>query len=265
MRKALEPRRALALQHLPRLRKINSAANEGNAARFDWDRFPRAGRELAPFSSHAPSHAALVWPRTPHRVSPERHDSDAACRNLEIGIAKWRMRLPEVANGSRPARFIFPGTLAPRNRRPAQGAHSSKRTTDVSWRPSDTIARCCRLPLDSPHAVGLTFTINLTPSVARPDAARIVHRICPQGRWLREVAFEGTVAAAIAGSPAAAGAEDAQLELSRRRLPLQPRLRGPHRRTLPDQFGFNWGWHEGLAGGRRRRAYRLLPCSFPTS
>jgi hypothetical protein len=251
VRKALEPRRALALQHLPRLRKIHSAANEGNALRVSIGigfRVPAVNWRA--FSSQPPSHAALVWPRTPRRVSPERHDSDAACRNLEIGITKWRMRLPEVANGSRPARFIFPGTLAPRNSRPAQGARSSKRTTDVSWRPSEPRSRgMAVLPPSAGFAArngAHLFTINLTPSVARPVQHVSFTAFVPQEPvGCPKVTFEGTVAAAIAGSPVAAGAEDAQLELvaSQSAAPATP----PEVVRIEEHFGSGWdNWVGGM-------------------
>jgi hypothetical protein len=129
--KALELRRALALQQLTHLRNIKSVALEGNALRVSIGigfRVPRVN--WRGFSTRPPSPAELVWPRTPRRVSSDAHDS-ARVPHLEIGITKWRIRLPEVANGTRPARFISRSSTS-RTRPPAHSSHASNRTTDIS-------------------------------------------------------------------------------------------------------------------------------------
>jgi len=251
VRKALGPPRELALQHLPRLRKINSAANEGNALRVSIGigfRVPAVNWRA--LSSLPPSHAALVWPRTPRRVLPERRDSDAACRNLEIGITKWRMRLPEVANGGRPARFIFPGTLAPRNRRPVHGSPASKRATDVSWKPSEPRSRAMAV---LPPAAGFAarngahlFTINVTPSTARSVQHVAFSAFIPQDPvGCPKVTFEGTVAAAIAGAPVPGGAGHESLEPAAPQLVPSPAT--PVVVRIEEHFGSGWdNWVGGM-------------------
>jgi hypothetical protein len=206
---ALEPRRALALNHWTDLRSIKSYALEGNALRVSIGiGFRIAAVNWGGFFSRAPSPAGLPWPRTPRRVLPGRYDSTAAHRNLKIAIPLFRACLPGVANGSRPAQFVFPGTLAPRSWRPASGGQPAKRTTDVSWMPSEPRSRAMAVP---PPSAGFAkrngahlFTIVLTPTSTRPVRQVAFTAFIPQEPvGCPKVAFEGTVAGAIAGAPVA--------------------------------------------------------------
>jgi hypothetical protein len=249
--KALEVRRALALQQLTHLRNIKSSALEGNALRVSIGigfRVPRVNWRS--FSSQPPSPGALVWPRTPHRISPGRHDSSPAYRNLEIGITKWRIRLPEVADGARPAQFVFPGTVTPRNGRPAHGSQVSKRTTDISWKPSEPRSRAMAvLPPSAGFAArngAHLFTINVSASAARPVQHVAFTAFIPQEPvGCPKVTFEGTVAVAIAGSSVAGGAEHESSEPAAPQLvpPAAPR---PVVR-IEEHFGSGWGdWVGGM-------------------
>src|SRR5450759_2422862 len=105
---ALQPRPALALDHQTHPRSIKSYALEGNALRVSIG----MGFRVAPvnwraFRSQPPAPATLVWPRTPRGVPRKSQDSTTANRNLEIQIPKFRARLPEVANRTRRAQFVF--------------------------------------------------------------------------------------------------------------------------------------------------------------
>jgi hypothetical protein len=249
--KALELRRALALQQLTHLRNIKSVALEGNALRVSIGigfRVPRAN--WRGFSSRPPSPAALVWPRTPRRVSSDRHDSAPECRNLEIGITKWRIRLPEVANGTRPARFTFPGALTSRTRPPAHSSHASNRTTDISWKRSEPRSRAMAvLPPSAGFAArngAHLFTINVTPTTARPIQHVAFSAFIPQDPvGCPKVTFEGTVAAAIAGSAAAGGAEQESLEPAAPQL--VPPAAPPPVVRIEEHFGSGWdNWVGGM-------------------
>jgi hypothetical protein len=217
----LAPRGALALDHRTDPRTIESFALEGNALRVSIGiGFRVAAVSWSDFLSQPPAPAALVWPVTPRRVLPERHNSTAAHRSLEVEISNLRASLPasfwrqKVAKAARPAQFVFPGTLAPRHRRPAAGVQPATRTTDVSWRPSEPRSRGMAVV---PPSAGFArsngahlFNIVLTPSSTSPVPQVAFTAFIPQEpTGCPKVAFEGTVAAAIAGSPGAlpAGAE----------------------------------------------------------
>jgi hypothetical protein len=250
--KGLELRRVLALQQLTHLRKIQSTALEGNALRVSIGigfRVPRVNWRS--FSSQPPSPAAMVWPRAPRSVSPDRCDTSHDCRNLEIGITKWRIRLPEVADGARPAKFVFPGTLTPRNRRPAHGSEVSKRTTDISWKPSEPRSRAMAvLPPSAGFAArngAHLFTINVAPSTTRPVQHVAFTAFIPQEPvGCPKVTFEGTVATAIAGSPVTGGAE---LESSPLGAPrLVPPAAPPPVVRIEEHFGSGWdNWVGGMS------------------
>jgi hypothetical protein len=86
----------------------------------------------------------------------------------------------------------------------------------------------------------------LTPSVARPVQHVSFTAFVPQEPvGCPKVTFEGTVAAAIAGSPVAAGSEDGQLELvpSHSAAPAAP----PAVVRIEEHFGSGWdNWVGGM-------------------
>src|ERR1019366_2707229 len=135
---ALQPLRALALDYQTHPRSIRSYALEGNALRVSIGMgFRVAAVNWRSFLSRPPAPAGLVWPRTPHRVPQGSQDFTATNRNLEIEIPKFGARLPAVADRTRPAQFVFPGSLTPRSPLPVTGADSTKRSTDVTWKLSE--------------------------------------------------------------------------------------------------------------------------------
>src|ERR1017187_6425718 len=170
---ALQPRRALALEYQTHPRSIKSYALEGNALRVSIGMgFHIPGVSWRSFLSRPPAPAGLVWPRAPHRVPQGSQDFTASNRNLEIEIPKFRPHLPAVADRTRPAQFVFPGSLAPRSPFPVTGAVPYKRSTDVTWRLSEPRSRGMVVV---PPSAGFAkrngaraFTIVLLPSSTRP-------------------------------------------------------------------------------------------------
>ena len=244
---ALAPPRALALYHQTHLRSIKSFAVEGNALRVSVGiGFRVAAVGWHGFFSHQPAQAALVWPRTPRRVLPARHNSASAYRTLEVEISKWRACLPAISNRTRAAQFVFPGTLAPRNRRPASGARPATRTTDVSWRPLEPRSKGMAV---LPPAAGFAqrngahlFTITLTASTTHPVRQVAFTAFIPQEPvGCPRVTFEGAIAAAIAGSPAvSAGAE---LAAPQSGSPAEPAAVV----RIEEHFGSGWdNWVGGM-------------------
>jgi hypothetical protein len=257
--RVLEPRRALVLDHQTQPRGIQSYALKGNDLRVSIGMgFRIAAVGWRDFRSQPPAPAALVWPRTPREVPRESHDSLAANRTLELKISMFRACLPAVPNRTRPAQFVFPGSLAPRNVQPATGAHPARRTTDVSWRPSQ------------PHSSGMAvlppsagfakrngahlFSIVLMPSSTRPARHVAFTPFIPQEPvGCPRVAFEGTVAAAIAGSPGAMAA-GAEIAVAPPAAPAQPAAMV----RIEEHFGSGWdnwvggmnGWKVDVAGVR---------------
>ena len=244
---ALQPLRAMALDHQTHPRSVRSYALEGNALRVSIGMgFRVAAVNWGGFLSHPPAPAALVWPRTPRRVPRKDQDSPAANHNLDIPIPKFRARLPEVANRTRRAHFVFPGSLAPRPQRPATGAQPAKRATDVSWRPVEPSSNgMAVLPPSAGFAKrngARVFTIVLLPSSTRP-VRQVAFRAfipgepvgCPQ------VPFEGMAAAAIAGSPVAAGAA---AEIA----PAQPASHVEPAAMLRIEEHFESGWGNWVGG-----------------
>src|ERR1019366_503021 len=131
---ALQPRRVLALEYQTHPRSIKSYALEGNALRVSIGMgFRVPGVNWRSFLSRPPAPAGLVWPRTPRRVPRGSQDFTATNRNLEIEIPKFGTRLPAVAARTRPAQFVYPGSLTPRSPLPVVAPDPSKRSTDVSW------------------------------------------------------------------------------------------------------------------------------------
>src|ERR1019366_7256625 len=170
---ALQPRRAPALDYQTHPRSIRSFALEGNALRVSIGMgFRIAAVDWRSFVSRPLAQAGLVWPRTPRRVPQGSQDVAATSRNLEIDIPKFGTRLPAVADRTRPAQFVFPGSLTPRRPLPATGADPTKRSTDVTWRLSEPRSR--GMVVEPPSAGfakrngALVFTIVLLPSSTRP-------------------------------------------------------------------------------------------------
>src|SRR4029077_11601351 len=133
---SLGPRHALTLVNRAHPRKVGSSAVEGKALRVSIGiGFRAPATRWRDYFSRPPLPSGLVWPQTPHRILAGCHDAAAEYRNLEIAISKWRTCLPEVADGTAPARFVSPGALAPRNRESATGDEPGHRTADIIWKP----------------------------------------------------------------------------------------------------------------------------------
>ncbi len=243
-----ESRRSPALLYRTQLRGIKSYAVEGNALRVSIGigfRVPAV--KWRDSFNRPPVQAALVWPRTPRSVTPESQDFEAACRNLEIGIPRWPTCLPGVPAGTRPAQFVFPETLPPRNRRPAAGAQPSRRSTDIEWKPSEPRSSAMVV---LPPSAGFAkrngahlFTLAMTPSSTNPVRQVAFTAFIPQDPvGCPKVTFEGTVATAIAGSPAATGgtAEVATPQTTLHAVP-PPKVR------IEEHFGSGWdNWVGGM-------------------
>ncbi len=245
---ALGPRGVLSLDHQSHLRRIESSALRGQALWVSIGIGFRVGAvSWRDFSRQTLAPAALVWPHIPRRVVSVIHDSSAPYRDLWVGISTVRTCLPTIDGAMRPAQFVFPVTVTPPKRQPANAAQPAKRTTDLSWRPSEPRSRGMAV---RPPAAGFAgrngshlFSIALTPS-----STRSVHQVaftafipgepvgCPM------VAFEGTVAAAIAGSASApgAGAETAAAQ------PAVPPPAPAAALRIEEHFGSGWdNWMGG--------------------
>jgi hypothetical protein len=245
---ALEPRRPLALIHRTDLRSIKSCALEGNALRVSIGiGFRVAAVNWRAYFSRPPAPVGLVWPRTPRRVLAELHDSQAAFRNLEIDIPMLPARLPVVGGGTRPAQFVFPGTVAPRKRGPATGGQPAKRSTDVSWKPAEPRSKGMAV---APTAAGFAarngahvFTLAMRPTSSIPERQVAFTAFVPQEPvGCPRVAFVGTVAVAMAGSPASGsvGFETAVVQ------PASPPPPAAMVR-IEEHFGSGWdNWKGGM-------------------
>ena len=209
---ALQPRRTPALEYHTHPRSIRSYGLEGNALRVSIGMgFRIAAVSWRSFLSRPPAPAGLVWPRTPRKVPQGSQDFIANSRNLEIDLPKLGTRLPAVPDRTRPAQFAFPGSLTPRRPLPAPGADPTRRSTDVTWVPSEPRFRGMVVV---PPSAGFAkrngarvFSIVLLPSSTRPVRQVAFSAFVPQEPvGCPRVAVEGMVVAAIAGSPVAPGA-----------------------------------------------------------
>ena len=243
-----ESRRKPALLYQTQLRGVKSHAVEGNALRVSIGlgfRVPAV--KWRESFKRPPAQAALVWPRTPRQVMPASQDLEAASRNLEIGIPRWPTCLPAVPDGTRPAQFVFPETLPPPNGRPASGAQLSRRSTDVEWRPSEPRSRgMVVLPPSAGFAKrngAHLFSLAMTASSSWPERQVAFTPFIPQDPvGCPKVAFEGTVATAIAGSPGSAGgtAEAGSPQTTLHAVP-PPKVR------IEEHFGEGWdNWVGGM-------------------
>ncbi len=244
---ALGPRRALTLVNRAHPRKMTSAAVEGKALRVSIGiGFRVPGTNWRDYFTRTPLSSGLVWPRTPHRISPDCHDTSADYRNLEVAISKWRTCLPGVVNATHAARFVFPGTLAPRNRRAANGSDPTHRTTDINWRPSEPRSRGMAV---LPPSAGFArrngahlFTLALIPTVTSATQQVAFTAFVPQEPvGCPKVTFEGTVAAAIAGSP---GTPSGGAEVT----VMHPAAPAPPAEVVRIEEHFGSGWDDWVGG-----------------
>jgi hypothetical protein len=232
---------ARALAEGTHLCKIKSAALEGNALRVSIAvGFSIPAAIWRDFSGPPAMPAALVWPRKPRQVLPGSHNSSVAPRTLNLPIATLQTCLPEVPSGTYRTRFVFPGALAARNRRPAAAPDAAARASDISWRPSDPQSKgVVVLPpvagfarRNGAHLFALPLSLSSTNPAPQVSFKGFVPREpvgCPT------VAFEGTVAAAIASAPAPDVPAPAP-------VPLSAAI------TVEDHFGSGW---ENWMGGMR--------------
>jgi hypothetical protein len=244
---ALQPRRALALDHQTHPRGIKSYALEGNALRVSIGMgFRAAAVSWRSFLSRPPAPAGLVWPRAPRGVPQGSQDFAAESRNLEIEIPKFDARLPALADRTRPAQFVFPGSLTPRSPLPVIGADPAKRSTDVSWRLSEPRSRGMAV---EPPSAGFAkrngarvFTIVLLPSTTRPVRQVAFSAFVPREPvGCPKVGVEGMVVAAIAGSPIAPGT-GAEIAAA----PAEP-VKPAEMVRIEEHFGSGWdNWVGGV-------------------
>jgi hypothetical protein len=245
---SLGPRHALTLVNRAHPRKVGSSAVEGKALRVSIG----IGFRVPPtrwrdYFNRPPLSSGLVWPQIPHRILPGCHDAAAEYRNLEMAISRWRTCLPEVADGTAPARFVFPGTLAPRNRRAANGDHPVHRTADIMWKPSEPRSKGMAVV---PPSAGFArrngahlFRLSLSPTLTNATRQVAFTAFVPQEPvGCPKVAFEGTVAAAIAGSPGS-GSGGAEVTVMHPATPAPP----AEVVRIEEHFGSGWGdWVGGM-------------------
>jgi hypothetical protein len=212
---------ATQFRHVPVLKpqirpqRIPTHALEGNALRVSIGigfRVPALSSRDIVKRPAAPT--GLVWPFAPLPIRSERHDSTAPYRDLAVAMTTRPARLPAIAGEMYHAQFVFPGSVAPRNRRLADGPPPAQRTSDISWKPSEPISR--RMAVEAPLS-GFArrngahlFSLVLSASTSSPLRQVALSAFVPSDPvGFPTVAFEGTVAAAIVGTPSAAsGAVD---------------------------------------------------------
>jgi hypothetical protein len=152
-----------------------------------------------------------------------------------------------VADRTRPAQFVFPGSLAPRRPLPATGTDPAKRSTDVTWRLSEPRSR--GMVVEPPSAGfakrngARVFTIVLLPSSTRPVRQVAFSAFVPREPvGCPRVAVEGMVVAAIAGSPIAPGA-GAEIVAPPPAAPAKP----AEMVRIEEHFGSGWDdWVGGV-------------------
>jgi hypothetical protein len=244
---ALGPRRALTLVNRTDPRKVASAAVEGKALRVSIGiGFRIPGANWRDRFRRPPLSFGLVWPHSPHRISPDCHDTTADYRNLQVAISKWRTCLPGVSNEAPAARFVFPGTLAPRNRRASHGSDPGHRTTDIMWKPPEPRSRGMAV---LPPSAGFArrngahlFTLTLTPTLTSATRQVAFTAFVPQEPvGCPKVTFEGTVAAAIAGSP---GTPSGGAEIT----VMHPAAPAPPAEVVRIEEHFGSGWDDWVGG-----------------
>jgi hypothetical protein len=245
---ALNPR-TLTLGNGVHMRNVCSAAVVGKALRVSVGiGFRVPATNWRNYFSHSPLSSGLVWPNTPHRVLPGGYNSNADYRNLEVALSNWPTCLPEVTGESHKARFVFPGTLAPRNRRASHGPTPIQRTSDVTWRPSSEPRSKGMAVL--PPSAGFArrngahlFSLPLSPTTTNATSQVTFTAFVPQEPvGCPKVAFEGTVATSIAGSPGGP-TDGAEVTVMQPAAPVQP----AEVVRIEEHFGSGWDdWMGGM-------------------
>ncbi|MEO8369661.1 MAG: hypothetical protein ABI806_10700 [Candidatus Solibacter sp.] len=225
-------------------RRVPSKAVLGNALRVSIGIGFRLGkvnwRSIKPQPPDAP---ALVWPGKTLRIPSASHDELALPRDLELGIRMAPVWLPAVAAQTRRAQFIYPGSVEHRRRQPAKGTSPSKRHTDIEWRVTEPRSRGMAV---EPPPAGFSrrngahlFTLVLLPTTREGARQELFKAFVPQEPGgLPKVSFEGTVAAAIVGTPGAGGNVD---------LPEAPAAPEPAE-TVRIEEHFGQGWDAWVGG-----------------
>jgi hypothetical protein len=244
-----EPRESLALRTGLNLRPIPSAALEGNALRVSIAvGFTLPRKQLRGFAGTATRPTALVWPHQLHHRLPDVQDSTMGQRTAGVCISTRPVTVPDVPARARAAQFDFPGTLAPRNRRPAAGPKPESRTTDMTWRPSDP--RSFGIALVPPptgfmhrngsHLFALQLAATSTNSLPHVAFKAFVPQDpvgCPT------IAFEGTVLNPIAGAPTGSISSEESAA-----PPSGPGAASAPPIHIEEHFGNGWdNWFGGMA------------------
>jgi hypothetical protein len=246
---APQPQCEFTLERQTHPRSIKSHAVEGNALRVSVAvGFRPAAANWCEFLSRPPARASLVWSRTPRSIPRGSQDYAAMSRTLEVEIPKFDARLPAVADRSRPAQFVFPGSLAPRRPLPATGTQPGKRPTDVAWRLSEPRSSGMAV---TPPAAGFAkrngahvFSIVVLPSSTRPVRQVAFSAFIPREPvGCPRVGVEGMVVAAIAGSPIAGGPGEAGPVAVQ---PIEP-AKPAEMVRIEEHFGDGWdNWVGGV-------------------
>jgi hypothetical protein len=224
--------------------KVGGSPLEGKALRVSIAlAFGPPGVRRRIFATPPAMSTALVWPKAPHVVLPETKNATAAVRPLAIRITNPNTCLPVVRDGKRPAKFIYPGPVAPGKQRPRSNGIPPARSTGVTWILSDPRTGQIGVP---PTSAGFSRrngvhprNLTLLPTATNPSPHVTFRPFIPQEPvGCPPVPFEGTTAANIITAPASGATAEAAAA-----APIAP----PPSIKLEEHFGSGWdNWEGGM-------------------
>jgi hypothetical protein len=225
--------------------RVPSKAALGNALRVSIGIGFRAGKvSWRAIRLQLPDTAQLVFPQQAMRISTASHNKPAQARDLSSNIPMSPVRLPVVAPEMRRAQFEYPESVEQRKRQPVNVGSSAQRHTDIEWRIAEPRSKGMAV---TPPAAGFArrngahlFTLVLLPATAEVARLEAFKAFVPQDpTGLPKVSFEGTVAAAIVGTPqAGTGAE----------LPAAPVAAEEPAESVRIEEHFGEGWDAWVGG-----------------
>jgi hypothetical protein len=183
---------------------------------------------------------ALVWPKSPRVVLPSRKNTIALSRMIALRMTSPEARLPNVNDGQRPAKFVYPGALTPGKQKPRTNGMPPARSTGIDWILRDPGTGRIGIP---PTSAGFArrngvhlCNLVLIPTSTTPNPHVTFRPFLPQDPvGLPLVPFEGVTAANIITAPSSADA-----------TPAAPERAPAAAINLEEHFGSGWdNWQGG--------------------